>query len=170
MTDPSWEAQGWRKSRGVWREITLSWSPGKGSPHHRVTPQTFSSSLSLGTRAWASAPCRAQDTREQWACSKMLQEFECPTCFLRGSPQEGCSQSNWLPSHKSLPGQGRFLSSTQSRELIDQKSGEGGRTERRGFFSDALPLVWNGGESQILVGVRRSRGVGHCSPDSPNLG
>ena len=39
-------------------------------------------------------------------------------------------------------------------------------------FRDAWPLVWNGGvsQSQILVAVQRSRGVGLCSPDSPNLG
>lgn len=61
--------------------------------------------------------------------------------LLKSSPQKGCFQASQFPPHKSLPGQSRFTSSTQSGELIDQRSGG----EREGGFSDALPLVLIGG-------------------------
>lgn len=94
-----------------------------------------------------------------------------PNKHLRSSPRKGCFQARSLPSHKPLHGQSRSGSSTQSKEHIDQKSGEGGM--EGGGFNGALPLVWNGvgvSQSQILVTVQRSHGVGHCSSDSPNLG
>lgn len=50
--------------------------------------------------------------------------------LLRSSPQKGCFQASQL-SYKSLPGQSRFMSSTQRGELVDQRGrGEGGEMLR----------------------------------------
>lgn len=104
----------------------------------------------------------------------MFQESECqPSSFSYDLVfQRVVSRQATALLINPLRGQSRSLSSTQSKELIDQKSGEEGRRKGGGFKGCfAIGLDEEGVSlSQILVRVHRSHRVGHCYPDSPNLG
>lgn len=86
---------------------------------------------------------------------------------LRSSPQKAFSrQASSLLLYPFL-GQAGLGLPHKARSSLTKNQGR----VLRGF-REAWPLVWNEGvsQSQILVAVQRSHGVGLCSPDSVNLG